>query len=239
MIIVKPHYEIEPIDGLEILQRIEKAGRTCYKSEDNITPDSATSFIRGILKRGHESVIEHEKVSVRIICDRGVTHELVRHRLASYSQESTRYCDYGKEEHGVTFIIPPWVTLWEGFKLYEPFSIYYTGMNGLSINGHPETIRDPGSLIWLVAMYHAERLYLSLRDKDIGWKPEEARNVLPIGLKTEIVITANLREWRHIFKMRAVGITGKPHPQMREIMIPMLHDFKMLIPVIFDDIEVK
>ena len=207
MKIVKPSYEIvTDIDGLAMLKRIEAAGRTCYKSESKITDDSCREFIAKILKSGHHSVIEHESVSVRIVCDRGITHEIVRHRLASYSQESTRYCNYSKGKYGgeITVIKPYfWQEDCVGYRL------------------------------WLEAMQHAERLYLELVDK--GASAQEARSVLPNSLKTEIVMTCNVREWRHFFKLRAAPAA---HPQMREIAMPMLAEFKSLIPVIFDDIVV-
>ena len=200
MNIVKPYFEIETVDGLEMLRKIEKAGRTCYKSEDKITDGSAAKFVAGILKRGHESVIEHGSVSVRIICDRGVTHEIVRHRLASYSQESTRYCDYSKGKHGaeITYIKPT-------FQLED----------------------DDEKLLRMIEQHYFKKI-------SQGKKPQEARYFLPNGLKTEIVMTCNLREWRHFFKLRTAPAA---HPQMREIAVPMLKEFKLLIPVIFDDIE--
>ena len=238
MIITKPYYEIEPINGTEILQRLEKIGRTCYKSEDKISPESAPKFIRGILKRGHESIIEHEKVTVRIVCDRGITHEIVRHRLASYSQESTRYCNYGGDA-GITFILPPWVKLWDDFIPNQFFGIHYSVGNGLYINNVPKLVSDPASLVWLIAMYNAERAYQGLLSEGADWKPQQARSVLPNSLKTEIVCTYNLRTWRHIFRLRALGTTGAPHPQMLEIMVPLLKEFKMLIPVIFDDLKIE
>ena len=205
MKIVEPSYEIvTDIDGLAMLKRIEAAGRTCYKSEDKTTDDSCKEFIVKILKSGHHSVIEHESVSVRIICDRGVTHEIVRHRLASYSQESTRYCNYGKGKYGneITVIKP---SFWE-----------------------EDTV---GYRMWLDAMRYVESIYLGLVER--GASAQEARSVLPNSLKTEIVMTCNVREWRHFFKLRAAPAA---HPQMREIAIPMLAEFKSLIPVIFDDI---
>jgi thymidylate synthase (FAD) len=206
MKIVKASYEIlTPIDGPAILDRIEKAARTAYKSEDKICPGSAEKVIAHCTKRGHESVIEHESISVRIICDRGVSHELVRHRLASYTQESTRYCNYGKASE-ITVIEPPF---WDADK------------------DVPKYIR------WQIACEVAEREYLNLLN--MGASPQEARSVLPNSLKTEIVMTANLREWRHFFKLRTAPAA---HPQMREITIPMLAEFKQRIPLIFDDIAV-
>ena len=200
MKIIKPGFVIEDqIDGMAMLQRIERAGRTCYKSEAKITETSAVAFVRKIIASGHESVLEHEKVTVRIVCDRGVSHEIVRHRLASYSQESTRYCDYGKVGE-IDFIIPCWLT--EDSDHY-PY--------------------------WLWSMQQAESEYKQLRAW--GWSPQQARCVLPNSLKTEIVMTANLREWRHFFKLRTAPAA---HPQMREIAVPLQEEFRRLIPVVFE-----
>lgn len=214
MNLIKPSYLIESWTGLSL---IERAGRTCYKSESKITEESVAPFIKGILKRGHESVLEHSMLSVRFIVDRGVTHELVRHRLMAFSQESTRYCDYSSS---VTFIIPPWLNIKEGIIEY---------LSQLNCYKDPEHL-------WLSAMNDAETSYMDLLD--IGWTPQQARSVLPNSLKTEIVATGNFREWRHIFKLRAIGISGKPHPQMLEVMVPLLKEVKEIIPVIFDDLEV-
>lgn len=206
MKIIPPSFELlDHPDGAAILQKIELAGRVCYKSEGKITPDSAGGFVRRILANGHESVLEHEKLTVRIICDRGVTHELVRHRIASYSQESTRYCNYSlnKYENELTFIRP---FFW---------------------NDDPEKFR-----IWEEAMAAAERSYLELTAR--GATPQEARSVLPNSLKTEIVATMDLREWRHFFKLRAAPAA---HPQMREVAVPLLKAFQEAVPVVFEDIE--
>jgi thymidylate synthase (FAD) len=192
---------------------IEKAGRTCYKSESDLCRKSSEEFIKKILKLGHESVLEHSAMTVRFICDRGVSHELVRHRLASFSQESTRYCNY---KGGVTFIIPPWVALQEGS---------YTLVRDSQIRGTEE---------WMSAMLSAEETYLWMINNEFN--PQQARSVLPNSLKTEIVVTANFREWRHIFKLRTAP---SAHPQMRELMIPLCRECKQIIPVIFDDIEIQ
>lgn len=200
MKIIEPSFVIEDkVNGEEILKSLERYGRVCYKSEARITADSAKKFLRNAIKRGHLSLIEHEKVTVRVICDRGVTHEIVRHRLASYSQESTRYCDYT----GQMVVIRPFFFKGEVLK-YEA---------------------------WHIAMENAENSYRRLRD--LGATPQEARSVLPNSLKTEIVITFNLREWRHFFSLRC---SKRAHPQMRQIAVPLLGEFKKLIPVIFDDI---
>lgn len=213
MKLIAPSVEIIAIPQ-HPLELIELAGRTCYKSEDKITEGSAEKFVAMIIKRGHESVLEHVSVSARIICDRGVSHELVRHRLASYSQESTRYCDYN-DKH-ITFIIPPWIDLSPGE--YD--------------SGTVEEIADDGACRWAIQLLDAETAYRLLRRLN-GWKPEQARSVLPNSLKTEVVMTANLREWRHFFKLR---MNPAAHPQMREIAIPLFHLMKDRIPVVFDDL---
>lgn len=218
MKLIKASFEIlTPINGEQILKNIEIAGRTCYKSEDKITEDSAHKFVQMLLGRQHESVIEHQSISVKFICDRGVSHEIVRHRLASFSQESTRYCNYSKDKFGneLTFIIPSWLELPEGSMLVDI----------------KETPTD-ATYTWIYSMYTAELWYNQLIK--IGWQPQQARAVLPNSLKTEIVVTANLREWRTILKQRT---SQAAHPQMRELMIPLLQTLKEKIPVIFDDIN--
>lgn len=212
MKLIKPSAEVIHFDSLT-MQRIEAAGRTCYKSESKITPDSSKKFIEMIINRGHESVLEHEKITVRIICDRGVSHELVRHRIASFSQESTRYCNYSKDKHDnqLTFIIPPWLDLNEGtFKMGE-----YSFMG------------EAGHFVGM--LFDVEKLYNRFINT-YKWQPQQARSVLPNSLKTEIVITANLREWRLIFSQRCATAA---HPQMREIMIPLQKEFNKYLPVIF------
>ena len=214
MILVKPSHNIEYLQP-DVLVSIERAGRTCYKSEDKIIPDSAKKFVRMIIGRGYETVLEHANMTVRFICDRGVTHEIVRHRLAAYSQESTRYCNY---KGGVTFIIPPWVEQEPGEYTKERNPIY-------DDVEHPE-------VSWFNAMGRAEASYIALLEA--GWSPQQARSVLPNSLKTEIVCTANLREWRHILKLRT---SPAAHPQIREIMNPLLDELQnRRVPVIFDDI---
>lgn len=200
----------EEVDGYTILEKIERAGRTCYKSEERITTESAKKFIAGLIKSGHHSVLEHHNLSVRIITDRGVTHEIVRHRLASYSQESTRYCNYAGDKFGneITVILPVWfdnVTLAaKGFKAYNA---------------------------WNEACKAAEAYYMQLLQS--GQSAQQARSVLPNSLKTEIVMTCNLREWRHFFTLRC---SSAAHPQMQDIARKMLKGFQLVIPVLFDDI---
>jgi thymidylate synthase (FAD) len=221
MRIINPSYKIEfDVDGMDMLRRIEVCGRLAHKSEDRITDTSCVDFVKKIMKLGHLSVIEHASFSVRFICNRGKTHESVRHRLMSPTQESSRYCSYNRDRFGnqVTFIKPFWVGIAEG---------EYNG----DISGD-EITTNKADLIWFCSMLNHETDYFNLIK--CGWKAEQARGVLPIDLKTEIIITANLREWRHIFTLRA----AKPaHPQMRELMTPLLNDVKKLIPVVFDDIK--
>ena len=203
---IRPSFEImDDIDGAKILRKLERCGRVCYKSEDKITEGSAEKFIGMILKSGHESVLEHEKLTVKFICDRGVTHEIVRHRIASYSQESTRYCNYSKDKFGneLTFIRP---CFWADDS--EEYAV------------------------WKQAMEEIEKTYVKLIS--LGAKPEEARSILPNSLKTEIVCTMNLREWRHFFRLRTAE---RAHPQIREISVALLDELKKRIPVIFDDIN--
>ena len=207
MKIIKPSHAIEtPLDGNYILKHIERCGRTCYKSEHKIVPGSAEAFVAHIIKRGHESVLEHFSITVRIVCDRGVSHELVRHRIASFSQESTRYCNYGKDDFDREItVIKPCVFV----------------------------VDTPAYTSWVQAMSYAETSYFSL----LAWgcSPQEARTVLPNSLKTEVVITANLREWRTIFNQRTAV---DAHPQMREIMRPLLRDLRAKLPIVFDDVGV-
>ena len=203
MKIIKAGYEIlTPLDGLAILKHIESVGRVCYKSENKITDESCIPFVKMLIERGHEAMIEHYSFSVKFICDRGVSHEIVRHRIASFAQESTRYCNYGKTDEGCAFIEP---CFWE-----------YGTAHGYE---------------WYDAMQRADESYLRMIKN--GASPQEARTVLPNSLKTEIIMTANLREWRHFLKLRTAKTA---HPQMREITRPLLAELQNLIPVVFDNV---
>lgn len=220
MKIIKANYEIlsEISDGgIKELQHIERIGRVCYKSEDRITEDgeSAKKFVKMLIDRGHEAMIEHSMLSVKFICDRGVSHELVRHRIASFAQESARYCNYSKDKFGneITVIKPCF------------FGI------GSHVDGRDTNVMYES---WVRACEESEREYFYLLRR--GASPQEARSVLPNSLKTEIVITANYREWRNFFKLRTAKAA---HPQMRELTIPLLQELKEQIPVVFDDIEVE
>ena len=213
MNVIKPSIEIIDMKNYdEIVRKIEKIGRVCYKSEGNITEESAERFIRNLLKRGHESVIEHESVTVRIICDRGITHEIVRHRIASYSQESTRYCNYSGDKFGNAITV---IDLAGGF-VYD-------------LNNENDRAKYD---VWNHAMEQAEAAYF--RMLELGATPQEARSVLPNSLKTEIVVTMNLRSWRNFFRLRC---DSHAHPQMREVAGIALKIFQEKLPVFFSDIE--
>lgn len=207
MKVIKPSFEIlTPIDREAVLKHLETVARTCYKSEDKITEQSAPKMVKGLIKSHHTAMIEHFSVSVKMIVDRGVSHEIVRHRIASYAQESTRYCNYSQGKFGneITVIKP----------------LFFD-------EGTPEYI------IWEESCMQAEKAYNELIE--MGRSPQEARSVLPNSLKTEIVVTMNLREWIHFFNLRALGTTGAPHPQMKEIAIMVLEEFSNQLPEIFGD----
>lgn len=206
MKIIEPKVEIiTPINGKEILEHIERVGRVCYKSENNITEESAEKFVAGIVRRGHEAVIEHYNITVKFTTDRGITHEIVRHRIASYAQESTRYCNYSKDK----------------------FSNEITVIKPVDIKeGTPEYVD------WLAAMEAAEKFYFALLAD--GCKPQTARSVLPTCTKTEIMVTMNLREWRHFIRLRGAEAA---HPDIRILALDLWKQFREQIPVIFDNIK--
>lgn len=202
---------LDPINEEEVYKKLERVARTCYKSEDKITEDSAKQMILNLIKNGHESILEHVSISMLFVCDRGVSHELVRHRIASYAQESTRYCNYAKDKFGkeLTFIMP---CFWN------------------------EQGEDYAKVVvWKNAMKMAELCYMHLID--MGCSPEQARTVLPNSLKTEVVATMNIRQWRHFFRQRFLGVTGKPHPQMFEIAKLAFQELYKALPLCFEDIR--
>lgn len=209
MNIVDAEFKIEKLsNGKRVLKMIEKAARVCYKSEGNITENSYHEFIARLLSRDptHLSIIEHESMRVRFISNRGFTHELVRHRLASFSQESTRYCNYSKGKFGSVITVIKPIYRKEGTEQYR---------------------------VWKDAIEHIEKSYMKLLQ--LGERPEQARDILPIGLKTEIIMTTNLRQWGHVFYLR----TDKAaHPQMRQLMNPLLAEVRYRIPVLFDNLSI-
>ena len=222
MHIVNAGYEIlTPISngGIKELKHIEQVARTCYKSEDKITPDgeSAKKMVRNLIAAGHEAMIEHSTLSVKFIVDRGVSHEIVRHRIASFAQESTRYCNYTKD------------------KFDNQISVINigTGMRDDPKMSNIDTAIEVSS-VWVDAMIEAEKAYNKLIE--LGASPQIARSVLPNSTKTEVVMTANYREWRNFFKLRT---SRAAHPQIREVAIPLLNELKQKLPIIFDDIEAE
>lgn len=207
MKIIKPSVEIlTTLDKNVLYGQIERAARTCYKSEDKITSDSAARMVKALVKSQHLAMLEHASVTVKFICDRGVTHEIVRHRMASYAQESTRYCNYTKDGFGneITVIEPCFFN-----------------------EGTPEHFK------WFESCLQAESAYNHLIK--MGRTPQEARSVLPNSLKTEIIVTMNLREWIHFFNLRVVGTTGAPHPQIKEVGFMALEKFALELPEVFGE----
>ncbi len=226
--IVEPDYIIlTSPEGL--IEHIEMCGRTCYKSEDKITKDSAGAFVKRLINMGHESVLEHASMTVKIICDRACSHQLVRHRLNSFSQESQRYCNYGKK--GFQFIAPK--------SLEIPVGEYELVGN---VNLH-----DANNFLYaqcqraLLSFSQNEWLRGRIRNcldyeyclKE-GMRPEDARSALPNATKTEVVMTANIRQWRHVFRERALN----PHAQwqIKDIMLSILEEFKSSMPSLFGDL---
>lgn len=206
MKIIEPSVElINPVPYEVALNTIELAGRTCYQSEDKMTDDSAEGFIRRIIQRGHKSVLEHVSVTARFICDRGVSHEIVRHRIGSYSQESTRYCNYSGDKFGneITVIQP---CFWR-----------------------PDT--EPYDR-WASSCFKTEYEYFKMLEN--GATPQEARSVLPNSLKTALIVTYNLREWRHFLQLRC---DPAAHPQMRQVADMARKLLTERYPVFFEDIN--
>jgi len=203
---VKPQVlvPLNAIDG-NIVKKLERYARVCYKSEQQMNPEGDPEFLKRIIKSGHESIVEHEKVTVMFIIDRGISHEMVRHRVgAAYSQESTRYCRYSHSKFGSE------ITVIEPFFFTEDEAAYH---------------------LWTESCRVAEKNYMALLE--LGRSAQEARSILPNSLKTEIVVTYNIREWRHFFRLRC---DAAAHPQMRQVSIPLLLYFKAHLPVLFEDI---
>lgn len=208
---IKPYTQIfADFKGQDLINKLEQVARTCYKSESKIKEGSANKMVAALIRSNHEAMLEHASITIKFVVDRGISHEIVRHRVASFAQESQRYCNYSKDDFGseITFIIPDFLDY-----------------------------KSEGWNVWKNAMQEAERTYFKMLE--LGFSPQEARAVLPNSTKTELVMTANLREWRHFFKLRASDATGAAHPQMKEVTIPLLAELKTMIPVIFDDIIVN
>lgn len=204
MRIVEPWIKVEKIDGKQIMKRIERACRTCYRSEGKITEDSYKKLIKNCITSGHESVLEHEKVTVRIYSDIGSYKDLTRHRFASFSVESTRYCSYDKDKYGneIAIMNPMYI---EDKEVYE---------------------------VWKKTMEEMEKGYMEM--KRLGASTDMCREVLPHSTAGEYTMTANIREWKHILKLRT---NKRVHPSIRQVLIPLLKYFKEQMPEIFDDVE--
>ena len=209
----------DQIEGHKILKHIEKIARTCYKSEDLINDESAEKMIKKLIKMNHLAMIEHASVSVLFTCDRGVTHEIVRHRVASYAQESTRYVNYSKDKFGNEI---GYIDIAGGIALD-------TKMKDLPVETIDAIISE-----WHQACIDAEKHYMKMLE--LGATPQIARSVLNNSTKSDINVTMNLREWRHFFELRC---DTPAHPQMRELVIPLLKEMSEVIPIVFDDLVEK
>ena len=228
MKLIKPYTEIlTPVDTVEVYKTIEKVARTCYKSEDKITDTSAERMVKSLIKSGHEAMIEFFDITVKFTCDRITSQSIVRHRLGSFAQESTRFCNYAKDKFGqeLVFIIPSWLELQEGD---------YTDGDGCPLR-HGWTVQNVNdSHCWIYAMLEAEDRYLSLIERKKS--AEQARMVLPMSVKTEINVKFNLREWRHFLNLRCHHTA---HPDIRVLSLELLDKFYKLLPVVFEDLYIK
>lgn len=204
MKIVKQWLKIEPYDGVEISKKIERACRVCYRSENYIKEDSYKTLIKNCIDRGHESVLEHEKITVHFLGDVGAYKDLTRHRAGTaFSVESTRYCNYSKDKYtnNISFIDPVFITDKKNYEIY------------------------------LHAMENMEKYYMEMASN--GANPDELRMLLPHSTASEFVFTCNIREWRHVLKLRC---SKHVHPSIRQILIPLLLKFKKDMPELFEDI---
>lgn len=229
MRLIKSDVEImDDIDGKAIMEKIERCGRVCYKSENKITEGSAERFIKNIIARGHESVLEHVSITVKFICDRGVSHEIVRHRHSSYSQESTRYCNYyGKH---IDFILPDWLDLDCGYYVRIRDKFLYSETGNYTLEPLNHDISGTVEEIFLNACANGESGYSLFVKKDCP--PEQARQILPNALKTELVMTCNLREWRQMLRMRCAKAA---HPDTRRVALMLYDKLHAALPVVFDE----
>lgn len=205
MKIIEPIVYVENYDGIKIMKRIERACRICYKSEGSITEDSYKNLLKNCITRGHESVLEHEKITIRLIGDIGTYKDLTRHRFASFSIESTRYCNYGKNKFDNEIKVMKPCNIEEGTELYD---------------------------LWKESLEKMEQCYMAMSKK--GGLPDQLRLLLPHSTAAEYTITANIREWRHIFSLRCSKHT---HPAIRQLLIPVLLKFKEDMPELFENVE--
>lgn len=219
MLIIQPEIQVENYDGIKIMKNIERACRTCYRSEGLITEDSYKKLLKNCINRGHESILEHEKITIRMICDIGVYKDLTRHRFGSFSIESTRYCNYGKDkfDNEIKFIKP----------------VFYTPG---TIEEYDDPIKKNDCLktqYWERCMKFIESDYMDMTNI-VGAKPDELRMLLPHSTAAEVTMTANIREWRHILGLRC---SKAAHPAIRQLLIPLLLKFKEDMPELFSAID--
>lgn len=218
MILEEPTITVEQFEPVHIMRNLEKACRTCYRSEDKITEDSYKSLLQNCINRGHESVLEHEKITVRLRCDIGVYKDLTRHRLASYSIESTRYCNYNTDKFdGELHLIKP---------------VYYNSDLSTAAGSDENYKNIKLTELWRKSMQDIEETYNAMIE--IGGIPDEARMILPHSTAATVTMTANMREWKHILELRC---SSHAHPSVRQIMIPLLLKFQETMPYIFKKID--
>ena len=230
MKLIKPKVEIlDRFKRQQVIGRIATVARTCYKSEAMRTADRDEALVKRLIESKHEAMLEFVDVTVKFTTSIGITREIIRHRLASYANESTRYCDYSKDKfkNKITFIIPSYLDIPEGNYTYWDGD--WVDMDKMKIR-LPVDDEDTVST-WLFNLNHAETSYRILKNK--GWKAEQAREVLPMCTKSEICMKANLREWRHFFKLRCHSTA---HPDIRVLALDLLKQMHEQIPIIFDDL---
>ena len=240
MKIIDPIIEVENYSGTKIMKNIERACRTCYRSEGNITEESYKKLLSNCINRGHESVLEHEKITIRMTCDIGVYKDLTRHRFGSFSIESTRYCNYGKDkfDNELKFIKP--VFFKGNIDLFETdeagLYVYKNEVGEDIISNKTECLQSDKDLwksyIWYNTMKNIETQYMAMTE--LGAKPDELRMILPHSTAAQVTMTANIREWKHILDLRTKSMT---HPAIRQLLIPLLLKFKKDMPEIFNSIE--
>jgi thymidylate synthase (FAD) len=232
MNIVRPYAKLLNVDLSRSLAVIEGAGRVSHRSEELQTETSTQKFIENVvMKHGDWSIVEHVSASVEFYVDRGITHEIVRHRLFSYTQESTRFVNYEKK-------MPP------SFIYPKPDIVCGYCLEGDQVRFSPSKWGDwlhgpvdsgqfcAYSPLWLNSIATVEEAYKKLLAD--GWRPQEARSVFPNALASKLIMTGNLRAWRHFFVMR---VSKEAHPQMRQVTIPLLEEFRKMVPLLFDDIQ--
>lgn len=219
MKLIDPIIEVENYNPIKIMRNLERACRTCYRSEGLITDSSYKTLLTNCINRGHESILEHEKVTIRMICDIGVYKDLTRHRIASFSIESTRYCNYSKDKFD------------NSIKFIEPI-FYDSSWVESNYEGSTMTESQIKSMYWYRCMEDIEEHYINMANN--GAKPDELRMLLPHSTAAQVTMTANIREWKHILSLRC---SNRTHPAIQQLLIPLLLKFKEDMPEIFNTVE--